>query len=323
MERDSTRTAGCFGWLARGTTGRWGCGAVLVFAASAKSYELAVDPSLGVLHGSRGLEVALIQAEYLLATWLLSGYWAIYCRRVAIIVFGTFAGVALYNGLTSAASCGCFGLIHVSPWVTATLDVAAVFLLYQWRPDSNRQLVDSTDVPDKLILLTLCVASLVTPIVSLVSRDRLCAIADSPGVFVAREQVLLDPEKWISARLPVADEIDIGERLTTGAWVILLYHHDCPRCEAAIPHYTNRAAQLAPSSGAHGIALIEIPPCDSSEPHRSHRYQYGRLNSRRKWLVKTPVELVVVAGQVIGVRTGEDVIDGLEDRLIGYSGLGK
>ncbi len=70
--------------------------------------------------------------------------------------------------------------------------------------------------------------------------------------------VILEPEKWIGNTLPIATQIDIGGQLAKGRWTMVLLHHDCPKCQEALPKYEQLASRLEP--GLARIALIEVPP---------------------------------------------------------------
>jgi hypothetical protein len=54
--------------------------------------------------------------------------------------------------------------------------------------------------------------------------------------------ILLEPEKWVGRRCPILKYTDIGEELSHGSWLVVLYHHDCPRCRELVPEYEARAA---------------------------------------------------------------------------------
>ncbi len=64
-----------------------------------------------------------------LAFALISGIFPRWIKWLAAAVFGVFFCVAVDLALKSAASCGCFGNIHVDPRITACLDLAVVLVL--------------------------------------------------------------------------------------------------------------------------------------------------------------------------------------------------
>ena len=105
-------------------------GLVLLTAAVLKTHQLATEPVLGAgLVESRWFLATAVQYELLLGFWLISGHFPRAAWWVALGTFGAFAVVAAAKGIAGEASCGCFGRIAMSPWLTLTLDVSAVVAL--------------------------------------------------------------------------------------------------------------------------------------------------------------------------------------------------
>ena len=93
--------------------------AILISAAVLKGYQLATGPVLGTgLFSSRILLIAVVEFEWLLGVWLITGLFPKWAWRVTLGCFVLFACVSLYKGLSGDASCGCFGQVEVSPWWT-------------------------------------------------------------------------------------------------------------------------------------------------------------------------------------------------------------
>jgi hypothetical protein len=76
----------------------------------------------------------LIGLETILALWLLSGMAADWGRIVSLVCFAVFFGAAAAHALTGESTCGCMGRLPVPPWLAALVDLAAIGLLYRWRP---------------------------------------------------------------------------------------------------------------------------------------------------------------------------------------------
>ncbi|MBX9788904.1 MAG: hypothetical protein K2Y37_08295 [Pirellulales bacterium] len=113
---------------------RVGLGLLLLCAAALKGHALVV-----VTGASRGLLISpgpgalLIAAELSLGLWLLSGLARQGSWWVALVGFAGLSCVSLTKALAGVASCGCFGVLAVSPWVVFGLDVAAVASLIAFR----------------------------------------------------------------------------------------------------------------------------------------------------------------------------------------------
>jgi hypothetical protein len=103
---------------------------LLLCAAGLKAYGLwsgTAEPD--PFFFSPRTEMAVIETEAVLGLWLVSGIYPRVSRQVAIVFFGLLASASLYLALAGQASCGCFGRIHINPWITFALDVGAVALL--------------------------------------------------------------------------------------------------------------------------------------------------------------------------------------------------
>jgi len=110
-------------------------GLFLLVAAGLKAHSLATDPlSQDAFFASPRLLIAVIEVEIVLGLWLLSGWFVRAAWVMALGFFGLLAGASLYLALAGQRSCGCFGQVTVSPWVTFGLDVGAVVALALWRP---------------------------------------------------------------------------------------------------------------------------------------------------------------------------------------------
>jgi hypothetical protein len=53
--------------------------------------------------------------------------------------------------------------------------------------------------------------------------------------------------------------------------------------------------------------LIEVPPYGEAQRTLERLCEHGRLSDDNEWFVATPVELVLLDGQVLEARVGDDV----------------
>jgi hypothetical protein len=102
-------------------------GLFLVTAAGLKAHGLAADPySSDSIFFTPRLQIATIEVEVLLGLWLLSGWSARAAAVAASGFFGILGAASLYLALAGQRSCGCFGRLTVSPWLTFIFDIAAI-----------------------------------------------------------------------------------------------------------------------------------------------------------------------------------------------------
>lgn len=109
---------------------------LLLFAAIAKLVT-ATPTTETMLLSDRWTKAFVIQAEVLLAAWLLSGVYAVAARRTAIGLFAVFAGYSASSVWQGIPSCGCFGAIDTSPMFVLGLDILLVIVLTRDSPPSE------------------------------------------------------------------------------------------------------------------------------------------------------------------------------------------
>lgn len=281
-------------WLWNGA--RCVLGVTLLAAAALKGYELATSPvaSGDGLWNSRPLLIAAVEYELVLGVWLLAGWRPVWAHRVALATFALFAAVALYKAHSGDASCGCFGRLTVSPWLTFGFDTLAVAALAVARP----QLAQGNEPRHRIALAAAACAAIVGGAGgwAMLSYDP-AAVAEDGDLIGGDSFVVLEPEAWVGRTLPLLPHIDIGERLREGEWLVVLYRHDCGHCVESLPRYERLAAE----SAARRVALIEMPPfappeADPVSP--STRCVRGRLSDAREWFVQTPAVLATSGGVV-------------------------
>jgi hypothetical protein len=279
-------------------------GALLFVAAILKYHELATGPvAESTLWTSRWFLVGLSDFEVVLGVWLLAGFWPKAARGVAIACFAIFAQVALYKALAGDSSCGCFGKVPLNPWYTLLLDLAAIVMLVAWRPVATPLSDFAASLParnsvrptPRFVVIGLLFVALggTTFAVGNLKPANFAAdgtLDESDGV------VLLDPMTWVGKPAPLLKYIDIGHELATGTWLIVLYHHDCPKCQEALPRYES----MARNSGGMRVALIAVPPYgDGDLAAPDSRCRLGFLQPVKRWFVTTPAEIIVHDGIVM------------------------
>jgi hypothetical protein len=88
-------------------------------------------------------EMMLVQipAEFALGVWLVSGLFRKAAWLAGTAAYCLFIAVTLRLALMGAESCGCFGQVHVNPWVTLfSIDIPFTVLLLIFRPQGHKLL---------------------------------------------------------------------------------------------------------------------------------------------------------------------------------------
>ena len=113
--------------------------------------------------------------------------------------------------------------------------------------------------------------------------------------------VILEPEAWVGERFPLLPYIDVGDQLLVGQWRVLLYHHDCPKCQEKVGQYLRAPLEAGASLGQPRVALLEMPPYgagDGSAASGNAPCLFGRLDETRDWFAVTPIEFQLNEGKV-------------------------
>ena len=287
-------------------------GLVLLTTAALKGHQLATEPvaATGLL-SSRWFLIAVVEFELFFGLWLLAGLYPRRTWAAALLCFSGFGCVSLYRALSGESTCGCFGRVPVNPWYTLLLDLAAVTALLHWRPATNpaRSLLPLAGEGPGVragfrgqLACILGISLLVALPAALVMASYQAATLDEAGdIFGDSEFVVLEPEKWVGKPFPLLKYIDISDQLAEGEWIVVLYHHECPSCQDALPKYEQLRRGSAVAAEKASVALVEMPPYGSPEHgvvlHGSRCLQ-GRLSDAKEWFIKTPVTISVNRGIV-------------------------
>lgn len=266
-------------------------GTILIASAVLKAVSPAESATLAAAYGlPTWTSLLLIQLEVVLGVLLLTGIAGGIGRKVALLAFLLFACFSAYRGLAGYETCGCFGAIVIHPWITFTIDVFLISLL-AWNVRQPVAAPRTSQWRPALAFVAWLIIAGTTLGLAYTSRPQTLA-SDDVAATPLNGLVILEPETWIGNRLPISRHIVPQVDLLRGDWTLLLYHHDCPDCQAALPHYQ----QLAAHSGSHSVLLVEIPPFGNILHHEPA--MMCRLSDTADWFVQAPVEIQVSDGIV-------------------------
>jgi hypothetical protein len=269
-------------------------GVLLVIAALLKGHELLTLPVANAdLWSYRPFLIGQVECELALGLWLLSGLWKRLAWLVSLLCFGLFCGVTLVKALTGAASCGCFGQIHLNPWITlAAIDVPAVLLLLFFPVKTSPRPLKAQVVSQRGY--GVCMGLLLAASVGVTSASL---ILHKPARVTAAFEVL-EPETWTGKTLPIMARIDCAEQIQQDRWLIMLFHHDCPDCAEALPVFGEIADNFLGNEDTLQLALIEVPPYGVETGSHDSACLLGRMDESKKWMVVTPSVLLLADGVV-------------------------
>ena len=104
--------------------------AVLWTSAMTKTFQLSTE----IVSSQKGFLILLVESEWLLGLFLLSGVARKSIWLLSVSFFSLLGLVSLYQMATGVPTCGCFGALDVPPGSTFLLDVVMILLLLQFRP---------------------------------------------------------------------------------------------------------------------------------------------------------------------------------------------
>ena len=237
-------------------------GAILIASALFKATSPTESATLVAAYGlPTWTSLLLIQLEVVLGVLLFTGIAGSIGRVIALIAFVLFASFSAYRALAGYESCGCFGAVQVHPWITFAIDLLLISLL-TWNVRQSAEAPARTRPTVAFAMVSCLLLSGTAWGLSLTFQPH--SLAGDDGIVVpAGGLVILEPETWNGKKLPIAKHMSPNVDLSQGDWTMLLYHHDCRDCQAALPHYEQLAAQT------HGrrLLLVEIPPYGDVSQH--------------------------------------------------------
>jgi len=299
-------------------------GLVLIVASILKSHQLLTEPIISKDFWESWLFFVIqIPLEVGLGIWLVCGLFRKAGWLLGVLAFGLFIGVTLQKGLTGAESCGCFGRVHVNPWITfSVMDVPVFVLLLIFRPKGESLLPPpwpsarhffGVAIPTFILLPVLVLALIYnkppektekyevirpqewTKKETVTARPVIEKPVDQNKP--AQPKIIKQAEEW-----PMLRHIDIADSLHDGVVVVLLYHWDCPNCREAIPKYNKMCGELGGGEGSIRFAFIEIPPYGRQEDNPvppDTTCLKGRLDTSKQWYITTPLVVLTEDGTVI------------------------
>jgi thiol-disulfide isomerase/thioredoxin len=295
-------------------------GGVLLAAAAIK----AVSPiELTALHFVYGVPawilVIIVQIEILIATIFIVDIRFRAAWTCSIMLFSAFAVFSLYRAIAGFESCGCFGSLKIHPWHTFAFDVSVVVSLLVFRGDWKNPLWH-LDWRQGRIWAAAYFATGGLALSFMLSKPK--HVADADGLEGQQSVVIVEPAQWIGQDFPLTAHLRPTVDIAHGAWIVLMYHHDCPKCQAALPQYEQLAQRLATRPDAARILLVELPEYGNERPVASNDTFYARLSKEHDWFVQAPIEIVILDGKVTSASPGLPsvfaVAEGSEFREVGY-----
>jgi hypothetical protein len=257
-------------------------GWLILTAAFLKAFDQGADTAIRAWHFVQSF------GEWTLGLWLLTGLYAVAARRVAIVTFVAFCASNAFSLAHGTASRGCFGPIRMNSWVTLVIDSISLLGLGWLRPPAGASMTIRSH-PARFMASLVATAVLSVGAVA-VSRHG------APSV---ETLTVVEADGWVGQRFPLLADIDVGNRLSCGEWLVVLIRPDCPDCRRKLPDLVASARR----SGCC-LALVTVPPAADVTDGFPTDSVRGRLDAAKTWSVRTPMAVRLRDGIVVDPEDG-------------------
>jgi hypothetical protein len=215
-------------------------------------------------------------------------------RWTGLVMLGVFLPVLMGDLALGASSCGCFGAVNVSPWVSLVMDVT-FFLVLAYFGRREPRLAITSHLPTTRVV-TAGALSLLSVVVAFGPR----ASGSDPAGQTTTDLVaglpedgyyLPDYESWRGRPfrdLEIAAWIvGLNADLETGQQYVVFYRKDCEHCHELLEVYFSGALQLPTTA----VAVPERNgwPTENLQPFPCTECRLAELPSGIDWFLQTPV----------------------------------
>ena len=317
-------------------------GATLLFAAGLNAAGFTRLPAQPVaLARMPDCTPLLIAWEIFLGLWLISGALPTAARKVAIGCFSVFACYTFYEAIAGKSDCGCFGQVHVNPWLTFVLDVAIVLALLFLAKLDGKDIDPSRWSKRRWPVVAAAAIGLAVGVATATLHPKIVSAANGMATADSGKLVILEPHHWLGRRLPVlahivsigasrsgtdglqqagphrqdvgatgpagVRQLPLGRRLAVGNWTLMFYHASCGECRATIPVYEQLAQSEVNSGWTPHVVFVRVPSGSGISTRglfHSPLPLHATLDATREWFAQTPIIVRLHNGTVTAAVTG-------------------
>jgi len=217
-------------------------------------------------------------------------------------LFAILLGVAGIEMIRGTDVCGCLGSVPAKPVHMVAVDTCALLALTLGirKRMKRAKACPSTITSYKMVMLISAIGLGITFVVWPAGLNQETTPDD---LFVdSRTYAILEPQRWLGHKFPLANHIDIGATVAEGDWRIVLYRPGCKDCQELIQGLSGQNSESRKSMGR--LALIAVPPDVAAGNVVPPALELpdvvaGHLDSSRSWFVRTPCELFLRDGVVV------------------------
>jgi hypothetical protein len=259
--------------------------------------------------GGLGIDLMFVLRFEIAAELIVAGVMVLLpplSRWIGVAMLTAFVPVLIGDLLLGASSCGCFGAVKVSPWITLVMDVTFLLgLLVLGRREPR--LAMTRDLPTSKVLIAgiwslFSVVVAFGPSAPTANVDGGSALAGSGGApaLPADGYYMPQYQDWIGRpfhELDVASwASNLPDDLVFGTQYVIFYRKDCEHCHELMALYFSGSLEYPTAAIAvperHGFPTENLQSFDCPE------CRLAELPAGIDWFLQTPVLVRLADGLV-------------------------
>lgn len=225
--------------------GRILLGSILSVAVAARAYEFFWRIPGRAPHVSLVI-LAFLVLEGLWALWLFIGVCTRQLWFTSFAFLGGMLSVSLRHVLWKSNTCGCFGRVEITPWLTLIFDLCVLSAIILFGHSRRRELGYA------------CAIFLVGAATGWMIAAPLARSGTNPAASGTDARMELT-RAWASKPFPLLQGLSRRAQLERGSWLVLIHRRDCPICAEVVPRFEYLARDLlADANASLQIAFLEL-----------------------------------------------------------------
>jgi hypothetical protein len=231
-------------------------------------------------------------------------------RWIGVAMLLTFVPVLIGDLMMGASSCGCFGAVKVSPWITFVMDVTFLFgLLIFGRREPRLALTPNLPTSRVLVaggwsLLSVVIAFGLSAPAPVVEGDT----GDGPNVIAgaavpplpADGYYMPQYDQWIGQYFTELDvalwTANLPEDIDLGPQYVIFFRQDCEHCHELMALYFS--GPLDQPTTAIAVPERDGFPTENVQPFECTECRMAELPAGIDWFLQTPVLVRLMDGVV-------------------------
>jgi hypothetical protein len=215
----------------------------------------------------RWISLVVIGFETILGLAIILELRPVLTWRVAQLTFGVFCARSLLKALGGENTCGCFGVISVSPYLSVAVNAVILLAIGLIGPPGRLRSVTPGTMHFRLVrsLPALTISLLAILFATAVWQHGPQGLAEAFSILPPAP----DGPPTVGKQWPFLDDVKPATNFTQSTWHLLVYRWRCPHCQTAIEAFQREAEALATLTERVRFAIIELPPYEAPQPEPS------------------------------------------------------